>query len=624
VPGGEVIEILDDDEEDMLNEYEREEVLIKIEPDQTDGATAELESDKRRSGRVKIANRRFEDYELYTTVEEEEQLMLATVEKEIPTDDEENEEVLATVAHFIMVHYEEKERIKKKKKKKYKPKAGQYQMEAGIKRFGERGEIAVTKELDQFNKYKVFEPKHAYDLSEEDRKKALSSLIFLKEKKNGTIKARSCANGSTQREHVAKDEAAAPTVGLDSVFITSTIDAKESRKVVTIDIPGAFLHADNEDYVIMKMVGTLAELMVKTNPKMYRQYVILEKGKSVLYLRLQKALYGMMKSALLFYRKLVSELREMGFTINPYDPCVANKTVNGTQMTIRWHVDDLMISHVSQDEIMRVVQGIKDIYGENLAETVGTVHDYLGMTFDYSFAKEVRVNMWDYLRNVIKEFPEEITGTCATPASDHLFKVREDGRKLSEELAEAFHHTVYQLLFAANRARRDIQTAVSFLTTRVKGPDEDDWGKLVRVLKYINGTRYMKLILSADEMNFTVHWYVDGSHQCHEDCRGQIGSLMTMGKGAAISSSNIMKCNTRSSTETEIISVHDKLPDIIWTRYFVECQGYDIDEYIVFQDNMSSLSLEKNGRVSSSKRTKHIKAKYFLIKDYYESGEIDL
>ncbi len=134
----------------------------------------------------------------------------------------------------------------------------------------------------------------------------------------------------------------------------------------------------------------------------------------------------------------------------------------------------------------------------------------------------------------------------------------------------------------------------------------------------------MKLILSADEMNFTVHWYVDGSHQIHEDCRGQVGCIMTMGKGAAISSSNIMKCNTRSSTEMEIISVHDKLPDVIWTRYFVECQGYDIDEYIVFQDNMSSLSLEKNGRVSSSKRTKHIKVKYFLIKDYYDSGEIHL
>jgi hypothetical protein len=213
---------------------------------------------------------------------------------------------------------------------------------------------------------------------------------------------------------------------------------------------------------------------------------------------------------------------------------------------------------------------------------------------------------------------------CATPASDHLFKVQEDGRKLSKELAEVFHHTVYQLLFGANRARRDIQTAVLFLTTLVKAPDQDNWGKLVRVLKYLNGTRYMKLILSADEMKFTIHWYVDGSNQVHEDCRGQIGCLMMIGKRAVISSLNGMKCNTQSSTKMELISIHDKLPDIIWIRYFIEGQGYNIDECMIFQDNMSSLSLIKNGRVSSSKRTKHIKAKYFLIKDYYYSGEIDL
>ncbi len=276
--------------------------------------------------------------------------------------------------------------------------------------------------------------------------------------------------------------------------------------------------------------------------------MILEKGRSGLYLRLQKALYCIMKSALLFYRKLVSELQEMGFEINPYNPCVASKTVNGTQMTIRWHVDDLMISHLSQDKIMKVVQGIKDIYGESLAETVVTMHDYLGMTFNYSFTKEVRINMWDYLRKVIKEFSEEIMGVCATSASDHLFKVQEDRRKLSKELVGVFHHTVYQLLFVANRARHDIQMAALFLTTWVKAPDQDYWGKLVRVLKCLDGTKYMKLILSADKMKFTIHWYMDGSHQVHKDCRGQIGWLMTMGKGAAISSLNVMKCNTRSST----------------------------------------------------------------------------
>jgi hypothetical protein len=143
------------------------------------------------------------------------------------------------------------------------------------------------------------------------KKGALSSLIFLKEKRNGTVKAQSCANGSVQWEHVAKEDAASPTVALESVFVTAAIDAKENREVVTIDIPGAFLHATNDDYVVMRMNGTLTELMAKTDPNLYRKYLTDEKGKKVLYLRLQKALYGMMKSALLFYRKLISELKGM-------------------------------------------------------------------------------------------------------------------------------------------------------------------------------------------------------------------------------------------------------------------------------------------------------------------------
>jgi hypothetical protein len=332
-----------------------------------------------------------------------------------------NSEGLVAVAHYIMLHYAKKE-VQKRCRKKYKAKSGQYQLKAGIKHFGDQREIAVTKKLQQFNTYGVFEPKLADELTDDDKKKALASLIFLKEKRNGDIKARSCANESKQREHIAKEEAAALTVALESIFITAAIDAKEHREVVTIDIPGAFLHADNEDYVIMKMVGTLAELMVKTNPNLHRKYVAIKKGCSVLYLRLQKALYGMMKSALLFYRKLVAELCNMGFEINPYDSCVANKTVNGTQMAVRWHVDDLMISYTSQDDSMAFVKKIKDIYGENLAEKVGTVHDYLGMTFDNSFVDKVRINMNPYLSKVIKEFPQEILGMCATPAADHLYK----------------------------------------------------------------------------------------------------------------------------------------------------------------------------------------------------------
>ena len=65
----------------------------------------------------------------------------------------------------------------------------------------------------------------------------------------------------------------------------------------------------------------------------------------MLYVRLSKALYGLLQSALLFYKKLRVELEDYGIEVNPYDPCVANKVVNGSQMTVTWHMDDLKVSH---------------------------------------------------------------------------------------------------------------------------------------------------------------------------------------------------------------------------------------------------------------------------------------
>ncbi len=137
----------------------------------------------------------------------------------------------------------------------------------------------------------------------------------------------------------------------------------------------------------------------------------------------------MMKSALLFYRKLISELKEMGFEVNPYNPCIVNKIVDGSQMMIRWHVDDLMISHSSGKAIAKFLRALKDIYGDNPVESTGKIHDYLGMTFDFSLQDEVKISMTQYISKVIEAFPEEIVGTAATSDGDHLFKVREDGQK---------------------------------------------------------------------------------------------------------------------------------------------------------------------------------------------------
>ena len=211
------------------------------------------------------------------------------------------------------------------------------------------------------------------------------------------------------------------------------------------------------------------------------------------------------------------------------------------------------------------------------------------------------------------------------PAADHLFKVRDEkeAKPLEEERALVFHHTVAQLLFMATRARRDIQTAVAFLTTWVKNPDEDNWGKLKRVLKYLNGTKYLKLNLIVVNLGL-LKWFVDGLHNVHWDCKGHGGAIITMGKGATSSYSRKLKLNTRSSTETELVVAAMYMPEMLWTLYFIQSQGYGAECVGLYQDNIGTQLLMKNGRFSSGKKTKHIKVKFFFIKDKVDQGELQV
>ena len=198
-----------------------------------------------------------------------------------------------------------------------------------------------------------------------------------------------------------------------------------------------------------------------------------------------------------------------------------------------------------------------------------------------------------------------------TPADGHLFKVRDDQPKLDEQKAQVFHTFTAKSLFATKRARPDIHTSVAFLTTRVIFPDEYDWNKLLRMMRYLRRTKELPLILSADSTNI-VKWWVDGSYGIHPDARIQTGGTASLGKLSFISTSIKKILNTRSSTETELIAADDPMPHLCWTNYFLEFQGYNINSTIMYQDNQSAIILENNRRASSSKRTKHLNIRYFL------------
>ena len=92
-----------------------------------------------------------------------------------------------------------------------------------------------------------------------------------------------------------------------------------------VDIPSAYLHADMEGDVWMLLEDDLAILLTAVDPTIYQKYVTTKNGTPVIYVKINKTVYGCLKSALLFYKKLSGDLKEMGFIINPYDPCVAKK-----------------------------------------------------------------------------------------------------------------------------------------------------------------------------------------------------------------------------------------------------------------------------------------------------------
>ncbi len=153
----------------------------------------------------------------------------------------------------------------------------------------------------------------------------------------------------------------------------------------------------------------------------------------------------------------------------------------------------------------------------------------------------------------------------------------------------------------------------------MKLPDEDDWGKLKQVLKYLNGTKHLKLTLTVENLRL-LKWYVDGSHNVHWDCKGHVGAMFTMGKGSTSSYSRKIKLNTRSSMETELLAADMYMLEMLWSLNFIQAQGYKAECVGLYQDNISSQLLIKNGRMSSGKKTKHIKSKFFFIKDKVDVG----
>mmetsp|Transcript_26947 Transcript_26947/g.39877 ORF Transcript_26947/g.39877 Transcript_26947/m.39877 type:complete len:422 (-) Transcript_26947:45-1310(-) len=312
----------------------------------------------------------------------------------------------------------------------------------------------------------------------------------------------------------------------------------------------------------------------------------------------------------------------MGFKLDPYNKCFANKMVNGKQLTIIWYVDDCKVSHEDPEVVTKLIENLKLEFGD-LQTTCSKKHTFLNINFEITDNNTIELEMIDQLRDAIESFGEVIKCSTVTPSKQYLFSARENAGLLSPEKSEIFHSVVAKLLYIMKRTHPDLEPTIAFLSTRVSCSTVDDWGKLKRLLQFIKRTINDKRIIGGDGLQDLLTW-VDAAYAVHVNMHSHTGGCMSFGLGTLHARSSKQKLNTKSSTEAELVGVSDYLPYNIWIIIFLKEQGYTLRKNTLKQDNQSAIRMECNGQNSCTGNSRHVNIRYFFVQDRIDKGEIEV
>ena len=486
--------------------------------------------------------------------------------------------------------------------------------------YGDKAKGVMVSELQQMLDRKVFEPVLWSGMTADEKKNSIRSMIFLKEKflPDGSfdkLKARLVAGGHMQlRELYSPEDTSSPTVRTSSVFIIAIMAALEKKHVVSVDIAGAYLNAQMTSRVVHMIIDPLmSKYLCELDPS-YTDYL---RHDGTIVVQLLRALYGCIESAKLWYEHLKGTLVKLGFRKNQKDECVFTKIVKGKQITVCFHVDDLLITCEHMPAIESLLKSLEYVY-KSLTVKRGKTQSYLGMTFDFNKTGLVEVSMAGYVADCLKTY--NVTKSAGSPGGADLFDIDVNSPKLSKADTEIFHSRVAKLLYLAKRTRPDLLLAIAFLTTRVQCSTLSDMKKLDRVLAYLNATPEQMLTLGAGKGPLCLHAFIDASYAPHADAKSHSGANMGFGIGSFHCSSSKQKIVTKSSWEAELVAYSDYMSEVVGTGQFLDELGVLVN-IIVHQDNTSTILSTAKG-AGSSNRTRHVNIRYFWTRQFIEDGTV--
>ncbi len=233
------------------------------------------------------------------------------------------------------------------------------------------------------------------------------------------MKAWQVAGGNKQQGYITKEDASSPTVSLEAILLTCIVDANKNRDGTIVDIPIAFVQnvvEDEKDKALIYIGGPLVDILVSIAPNVYGLYVTVgKKGKKQLLVQHLAALYDTMVALLLYYTKFVKSLKSKGFKLNPYDPCMAFKQVNGEQSTVCFHMDNCKILHLIPKVVDKTIEWLRSEYKNVFKDGTrqmkvhcGKTHNYLSMSLDFSHCNQCKVTVIGYVDEIVVAYDKAL------------------------------------------------------------------------------------------------------------------------------------------------------------------------------------------------------------------------
>jgi hypothetical protein len=320
---------------------------------------------------------------------------------------------------------------------------------------------------------------------------------------------------------------------------------------------------------------------------------------------------------------LKNVLEELGYIKNQFDDCIFTKVTIDIFSIISTHVDDILQVSNSNELIEQLHNGLIKAYVN--VQFNETADSYLGMSIKRSNDGHlISVNQTGSINELINSNLTDIARS-KTPHTEDMFKSadmysnEELATRLNEKYSKKFLSIVMSLMYIARLTRPDILLPVSYLATRAHIATNEDWEKLLKVLRYLRDFSNDGITIKCEELQLYAH--CDASYAVHQDGRSQTGYMIYMGRNCSyiLAKSCKQKTGSTSSTDAEIIALVDCLKVATWLKNILT--NFDISpiHYVtVSQDNQSGMKMINE--ISKCKRSKHILAKVNYAKDLVDSG----